>query len=92
MARKNDELPTPHEPDVPNETKAFGHAGAGIQCTSHRFVDTLVLEGVQASIDSIGDCLLTGLSPGSPFRHGQLCGIADVEPFVANWVTWDNTD
>lgn len=36
------------------------HSDAGSQYTSIAFAETLVLEGIAASIGSIGDCLLTG--------------------------------
>ncbi len=36
------------------------HSDAGSQYTSIRFTETLALEGLSASIGSVGDCLLTG--------------------------------
>jgi transposase InsO family protein len=36
------------------------HSDAGSQYTSHRLTEHLDLEGIAASIGSVGDCLLTG--------------------------------
>jgi putative transposase len=49
--------------DHANRSVASGlihHSDTGSQYTSIAFAETLVLEGIAASIGSIGDCLLTG--------------------------------
>ena len=70
-----------------------------------RFTETLALEGLSASIGSVGDAYdnaaaetVFGLfkneavATGSPFRTGPLRHLADVEALTLNYVHWYNTD
>lgn len=79
------------------------HSDAGSQYTSIRFTDTLVLEGLQASIGTVGDAYdnaaaetVMGLykneaiANGSPFRTGPLKTITDVQEITFDWVDWYN--
>ena len=79
------------------------HSDAGSQHTSIRFTETLVLEGLSASIGSVGDAYdnaaaesAIGLykneavASGSPFRTGPLRTLADVETLTMNYVDWYN--
>lgn len=67
------------------------------------FAETLALEGIAASIGSIGDAYDNALAEstiglfkneairdGSPFRTGPLRTIDDVEWITAGWVDWYN--
>ena len=69
------------------------------QYTSIRFTETLALQGLAASIGSIGDAYdnavaesLMGLfkseavAAGSPFRAGPLRTLTDVEALTMNYV------
>lgn len=68
-----------------------------------RFTDTLDLEGLLASIGSVGDTYDNAVAESvfglykneairadSPFRTGPLRTIVDVEEVTLNWVTWFN--
>lgn len=79
------------------------HSDAGSQYTSIRFTETLALEGLSASIGSVGDAYdnavaesVFGLfkneaiAAGSPFRAGPLRTLADVEAITLNYVDWYN--
>lgn len=79
------------------------HSDAGSQFTSVSFAETLALEGIAASIGSIGDAYDNALAEstiglfkneairdGSPFRTGALKTIDDVEWATAGWVDWYN--
>ncbi|RFA17545.1 IS3 family transposase, partial [Subtercola boreus] len=81
------------------------HSDAGSQYTSIRFTETVALEGLVASIGSVGDAYdnaaaetVMGLFKneairnGSPFRTGPLKTLTNVEETVFDWVTWYNTD
>lgn len=81
------------------------HSDAGSQYTSVRFTETLALEGLSASIGSVGDAYdnaaaetVFGLykneavATGSPFRTGPLRHLADVEALTMNYVHWYNND
>ncbi len=81
------------------------HSDAGSQYTSVRFTETLALEGLSASIGSVGDAYdnaaaetVFGLfkneaiATGSPFRTGPLRHLADVEELTVNYVHWYNND
>lgn len=81
------------------------HSDAGSQYTSIKFTDTLVNEGLTASIGTVGDAYdnaaaetVMGLykneaiATGSPFRISPLRGIDDVETVTFEWVDWYNTD
>ncbi len=67
------------------------------------FAETLAMEGIAASIGSIGDAYDNALAEstiglfkneairdGSPFRIGPLRTIDDVEWVTASWVDWYN--
>jgi putative transposase len=73
------------------------------QYTSIRFTETLALEGISASIGSVGDAYdnavaesVIGLykheaiAAGSPFRTGPLRTLADVETITTDYVDWYN--
>jgi transposase InsO family protein len=79
------------------------HSDAGSQYTSIRFTETLALQGLSASIGSVGDAYdnaaaesFMGLfkneaiATGSPFRTGPLRTLADVEAVTINYVDWYN--
>jgi transposase InsO family protein len=79
------------------------HSDAGSQYTSIRFTETLALEGLSASIGSVGDAYdnaaaetVIGLykheavASGSPFRTGPLHNLADVEAITIDYVHWYN--
>ena len=70
-----------------------------------RFTETVALEGLAASIGSVGDAYdnaaaetVMGLFKneairnGSPFRTGPLKGLADVEEVTFDWVAWYNNE
>ena len=79
------------------------HSDAGSQYTSIRFTETLALEGLSASIGTVGDAYdnavaesVFGLfkneavATGSPFRTGPLRTLADVEALTTDYVNWYN--
>ena len=79
------------------------HGDAGTQYTSIAFAETLVLEGIAASIGSVGDAYDNALaettiglfktecvSRGSPFLTGPLRTIDDVEYATMEWIDWFN--
>jgi putative transposase len=79
------------------------HSDAGSQYTSIAFAETLVLEGIAASIGSVGDAYDNALAEttiglfkteaigrGSPFLTGPLRIIDDVEYATMEWVDWFN--
>jgi putative transposase len=79
------------------------HSDAGSQYTSIAFAETLVLEGIAASIGSVGDANDNALAEttiglfkteavgrGSPFLNGPLPTIDDVEYTTMEWVDWFN--
>lgn len=74
------------------------------QYTSIHFSETLQLEGIAASIGSIGDAYDNALAEStiglfkteairddSPFRTGPLKSIDDVEWVTLSWVDWFNS-
>jgi transposase InsO family protein len=74
------------------------------QYTSIHFAETLALEGIAASIGSIGDAYDNALAEStiglfkneairddSPFRNGPLRALDDVEWITMCWVDWYNT-
>jgi len=80
------------------------HSDAGSQFTSVSFAETLALEGIAASIGSIGDAYDNALAEStiglfkteairedSPFRDSPLRTVDDVEWVTAEWVDWYNT-
>ena len=92
--------------DHANRSVASGlihHSDAGSQYTSIAFAETLVLEGIAASIGSIGDAYDNALaettiglykteavSRNSPFLTGPLKTIDDVAYATMEWVDWYN--
>lgn len=81
------------------------HSDAGSQYTSIRFTETLALEGLSASIGTVGDALdnaaaestiglykFEAVAAGSPFRTGPLRTMADVESLTMAYVHWYNND
>ena len=79
------------------------HSDAGSQYTSIAFAETLVLEGIAASIGSVGDAYDNALAEttiglfkteaigqGSPFRSAPLRTLDDVEYATMEWVDWYN--
>jgi putative transposase len=79
------------------------HSDAGSQYTSIRFTETLTLQGISASVGSVGDAYdnavaesVIGLykneavAAGSPFRDGPLRTLADVETLTMEYVDWYN--
>ena len=93
--------------DHANRSVASGlihHSDAGSQYTSVAFAETLVLEGIAASIGSVGDAYDNALAEStiglykteavgrnSPFLTGPLRTIDDVEYATMEWVDWYNT-
>jgi putative transposase len=79
------------------------HSDAGSQYTAIRFTETLALEGLSASIGSVGDAYDNAVAesviglykneairPDSPFRDGPLRTLADVETITMEYVDWYN--
>ena len=84
-------------------TNLIHHSDAGSQYTSIAFAETLVLEGIAASIGSVGDAYDNALaettiglfkteavSRRSPFLAGPLRTLDDVEYTTLEWVDWYN--
>ncbi|TXH24206.1 MAG: IS3 family transposase [Mycobacterium sp.] len=89
----------------PLSGRTIHHSDAGSQYTSVKFGETLALSGLVASIGSVGDAYDNALAEttiglykheairdDSPFRHGPLHRLTDVELLTADWVNWYNTD
>jgi putative transposase len=81
------------------------HSDAGSQYTAVHFSETLMLAGLIPSIGTVGDALDNALAEttiglyktecirdDSPFRHGPLATLADLEEATSAWVAWYNTD
>lgn len=81
------------------------HSDAGSQYTAVRFGETLMLAGLIPSIGTVGDALDNALAEttiglyktecvreDSPFRHGPLDTLADLEDVTSAWVAWYNND
>jgi putative transposase len=79
------------------------HSDAGSQYTSIRFTETLALQGLSASIGSVGDAYDNAaaestiglykneaIAAGSPFRTGPIRTLADVETITMNYIDWYN--
>ncbi|MEB0005009.1 IS3 family transposase [Cryobacterium sp. 10I1] len=79
------------------------HSDAGSQYTSIKFTETVALEGLIASIGTIGDAYdnaaaetVMGLykneavAKNSPFMTGPLKTLADVEKLTFDWLDWYN--
>jgi len=83
---------------------AIHHSDAGSQYTALHFGQTLFLEGLTPSIGSVGDAYDNALAEttiglyktecvraDSPFRHGPIHTLADLEEITSTWVHWYNT-
>jgi putative transposase len=81
------------------------HSDAGSQYTAVHFSETLMLAGLTPSIGTVGDALDNALAEttiglyktecireNSPFRHGPLTTLADLEEATSAWVAWYNND
>ncbi|ABY24125.1 ISRs2 transposase [Renibacterium salmoninarum ATCC 33209] len=81
------------------------HSAAGSQYTSLHFGETLTLEGIAASIGSVGDAYDNALAEStiglfkteavredSPFRNGPLKTIDEVGWASLAWIDWYNND
>lgn len=74
------------------------HSDAGSQYTSTRFVGNLRLEGIDASIGTVGDALDNALMESTiglyktelVKRRGPWRTLADVELQTAQWIEWYN--
>ena len=78
------------------------HSDAGSQYTSVRYTDHLMLEGLSASIGSVGDAYDNALMESiiglyktecigtTVFHDGPYKTVADVEYATAGWVDWYN--
>ena len=79
------------------------HSDAGSQYTSVRFSETVALEGLVASIGTVGDAYDNAaaetvmgmykneaIAKNSPFNSGPLKTLADVERLTFNWLDWYN--
>jgi putative transposase len=81
------------------------HSDAGSQYTAVHFSETIMLAGLTPSIGTVGDALDNALAEttiglyktecireNSPFRHGPLTTLADLEDATSAWVHWYNND
>ncbi|MGC8481036.1 MAG: IS3 family transposase [Acidimicrobiales bacterium] len=79
------------------------HSDAGSHYTALRFRETLMLEGLQPSIGSVGDAFDNALAEttiglyktecvrsDSPFRRGPIATLSDLEELTSSWVSWYN--
>lgn len=79
------------------------HSDAGSQYTAIRFAESLLLAGIRPSIGSVADAYDNALAEttiglyktecirsDSPFRHGPLNQLADLELITGAWVDWYN--
>jgi transposase InsO family protein len=79
------------------------HSDAGSQYISLKFSEELMLEGILASIGSVGDAYDNALAEstiglfkteairrGNPFHAGPFKNIADIEYATMGWVDWYN--
>lgn len=74
------------------------HSDAGSQYTSVRFTESLTLQGLSASIGSVGDAYDNALAESIiglfktevVNRHGPFTTVAEVEFAVMEWVDWYN--
>ena len=82
---------------------AIHHSDAGSQYTAIHYGETLMLEGLQPSVGTVGDALDNALCEttiglyktecirdGSPFRNGPISTQADLEDITSAWVAWYN--
>jgi transposase InsO family protein len=88
----------------PLSEKAIHHSDAGSQYTALHFGQTLFLQGLTPSIGSVGDAYDNALAEttiglyktkcvraDSPFRHGPIRTLANLEDITSAWVHWYNT-
>lgn len=88
---------------VINDGELLHHSDAGSQYLAFRFSEELMLEGILASVGSVGDAYDNALAESTiglfkteamaknnPFHHGPFKTIADVEYTTAGWVDWYN--
>jgi putative transposase len=80
------------------------HSDADSQYTSVHLGETLLIEGLIPSVDTVADTLDNALAEttiglyktecmreGSPFRRGPIATLADLEQITSAWVHWYNT-
>ena len=88
---------------VINDGELLHHSDAGSQYLAFRFSEELMLEGILASVGSVGDAYDNALAESTiglfkteamaknnPFHVGPFKTIADVEYATAGWVDWYN--
>jgi putative transposase len=82
----------------PVEPGLIHHSDAGSQYTSVAFTESLALQGLSASVGSVGDAYDNALAESIiglfktevVNRHGPFKTLADVEYAVMEWVDWYN--
>jgi putative transposase len=82
----------------PVEPGLIHHSDAGSQYTSLAFTDSLALQGLSASIGSVGDAYDNALAESIiglfktevVHQHGSFTSLAEVEFVVMEWVDWYN--
>ncbi|WP_370942393.1 IS3 family transposase [Amycolatopsis sp. cg5] len=82
----------------PVEPGLIHHSDAGSQYTSVSFTDSLALQGLSASIGSVGDAYDNALAESIiglfktelVNRHGSFTNLSEVEYAVMEWVDWYN--
>jgi putative transposase len=82
----------------PVEPGLIHHSDAGSQYTSVAFTESLALQGLSASIGSVGDAYDNALAESIiglfktevVNRHGPFTTLAEVEYAVMEWVDWYN--
>jgi putative transposase len=85
--------------NIINDGELLHHSDAGSQYLAFRFSKELILEGIPASMGSVGyayDNALAestiglfkteAMTKNNPFHHGPFATIADVEYATAGWV------
>ena len=85
--------------------RAVHHSDAGSQYTSLKLTETLALAGITPSVGTVGDAYDNALAEtliglykseavrdGSPFRHGPIATLGDLEKITAAWVAWYNNE
>jgi putative transposase len=63
-----------------NEGELLHHSDAGSQYLAFRFSEELVLEGILASMDSVGDAYDNAMAKNNLFHVGPFKTIADIPP------------
>ncbi len=85
--------------------QAIHHSDAGSQYTSLKLTETLALAGIAPSVGTVGDAYDNALAEtliglykseavrdGSPFRHGPIATLGDLDKITAAWVSWYNRE